>query len=263
MKTSQQFLYGCALIVLVFFCCWLYWPGLRGMFLLDDIQHLALLNIRGGVTNWDAFITFVFGNHSGPLGRPVAMLSFLLNDQYYPGDIESYRYSNVLFHCLCGVLLFTFVSELLKALKKNEQTAYAAALLVTAWWLLAPFNVSTTLYVIQRMTQLATLFSLAGLVFYLKGRRELLADNPVAGWLWLLAGLLGFGSLAVLSKESGALLFVYALACELTLRAAANDRFKLNALYYVLLIPSLLIIAYLAYKGIGSGGYLERDFSLS
>ena len=48
--------------------------------------------------------------------------------------------------------------------------------------MLHPLNLSTTLYVVQRMTQLMTLFSLASLWSYCAGREALpLDENLLAG----------------------------------------------------------------------------------
>src|SRR5690606_1976486 len=48
--------------------------------------------------------------------------------------------------------------------------ARAIALLVTAIWLLHPMQVSTVLYVVQRMAQLSAFFTLLALIAYVTGR---------------------------------------------------------------------------------------------
>lgn len=51
-----------------------------------------------------------------------------------------------------------------------ERRAAWVAVVAASLWMLHPYWVSTTLYVVQRMTILSALFMLAGMVGYLKGR---------------------------------------------------------------------------------------------
>jgi hypothetical protein len=63
------------------------------------------------------------------------------------------------------------------------------------------------------MTQLSTLFTLAGLSVYIEGRLRILRGEN--GLTLALAGLCLFGLLAALSKENGALIIGFALTIEL------------------------------------------------
>ncbi len=259
---SKQFALGSGLIAALLLTLWAYWPGLGGSFLLDDSNNLSAMNRFGGVSDSDTALAFVFSGHGGALGRPLALLSFLLNDQAFPGDVAVFRLSNLLLHCLCGIALFVFFRQLLRALNESEYRANVLALLAASWWLLAPLNVSTTLYVIQRMTQLSALFVLLGLMLYLRGREQLRRGQQ-RGYLPLLAGLFGFGGLAVLSKENGALIFIYALVCEMTLcfsRGQKPDR----GLLAVLLLPLVALLGALLWSWQGMlDRYQYRDFTLA
>src|SRR5450759_876568 len=79
-------------------------------------------------------------------------------------------------------------------------------------WLLHPLNLTGVLYIVQRMTSLAALFTLLGLIAYLHGRQQLASGK--AGWGWILAGFALFTPLAIFSKENGALLPVFMLSLE-------------------------------------------------
>ncbi len=81
------------------------------------------------------------------------------------------------------------------------------------FWMLHPYMVSTTLYVVQRMAQLATLFVLAGLVGYLHGRL-LMQNRRTSGYLWMSVSLCLGTALAALSKENGILLPILILVIE-------------------------------------------------
>ena len=65
----------------------------------------------------------------------------------------------------------------------ERTTAAWLALISAAVWMLHPFLVSTTLYAVQRMAQLAMMFSLGGLITYLYGR-SLLATNKTPAYLY-------------------------------------------------------------------------------
>lgn len=80
-------------------------------------------------------------------------------------------------------------------------------------WLFHPYFVSTTLYVVQRMAQLTTLFSLVGIIGYLKARCYVM-EKPIFAYISM-AFILGVSTLlATFSKENGALLPLLILVIE-------------------------------------------------
>lgn len=223
-----------------------YIPGLAGSFIFDDFHNLDALGFYGGAVNWEGVKAFVFSGQSGPTGRPFALATFLLNDQYWPSYPWSFKYTNLLVHLLTGLAVCWATLNLLRVLGRDEREATWIAVLTAGFWLLHPFFVSTTLYVIQRMTQLAALFCLYGIAAYLHGRR-LLPARPSAGYAWMIGGLGIGGVLAVLSKENGALLPVLILAIEACLPPPeqAPRHFRLwKGLF--LWLPTLAIFVYLA-----------------
>lgn len=188
-------------------------PGLQGGFLFDDMPNLSELGARGGVESWESFKAFVFHGSAGPLGRPVALASFLLDDNSWPSVAAPFKRTNLLVHLLTGVMLCWATLHLLRFYGIREEQARWGAILNMGLWLLHPYMVSTTLYVVQRMAQLATLFILAGLAGYLHGRL-LMPSRRRAGYLWM-SGSLALGTLlGALSKENGILLPLLALVIE-------------------------------------------------
>ncbi len=246
---------------ILFLTVYIYWSGLGGIFLVDDTYNLNTLNAQGGVTDFNSFLAFVFGNNSGVLGRPVAMLSFLIDDQYYPGDVWTYRYTNLLIHCLCGVFVFLLARQLLTVSEAcDARQAIQISLVAMAWWLFSPLHVSTTLYIIQRMTQLATLFVLIGLCLYLYGR-QLLPSNLLKGRILAAIGIYIFGGFAVLSKENGALIFLFALVTELAISYSKKERSD-RVLLGVLLVPLVVGGLYFLLRWSALTGSGVRDFSV-
>jgi tetratricopeptide (TPR) repeat protein len=228
----------------------LFLPGLNGPFMLDDLQHLEGLEDLGPTAGTEHFLRFILAGGGGALGRPISLASFLLNQPGWPGDPWGFKYTNLMLHLLNGLLVFWLTLKLGRLLGHGERPAGATALAASLLWLLHPMQTSTVFYVIQRMTELSALFTLAGLVAWLHGR-GLLNDGRIrGGWVWCGIGIGLGGILATLSKENGILIAAYALVIEYALlrphglRAPAGWR-PWAGLF--LFLPLLLLAAYVVY----------------
>ncbi len=244
-----------------------YFPGLSGPFLLDDYGSIADLGNFGGITDWETFKIFVFGGHSGPTGRPISLLSFLIDANNWPADPWPFKRTNLAIHLINAALLGSLIVRLLRVLEVEEQNARWIALMSTACWVLHPFLVSTTLYVVQRMAQLSTLFILAGLNVHFVGR-ALISRNLVTGYAVLTLSVVLFTLLAMLSKENGILLPLLIGVTELTIFASQRHRLEgLNRNWAIIfiIIPSAIIFLYLLEKPL-RGNFFEivppREFSV-
>ena len=244
-----------------------YWPGLEGPFLLDDFSSLGTLGNLGGVVDWNTFKAFVFGGTAGPTGRPLALLSFLLDGHNWPTDPWPFKRTNLVIHLLNGALLGVLTRQVLQLLDFDRESAARLALISAAAWMLHPFLVSTTLYVVQRMAQLAMLFSVAGLITYLYGR-SLLSTNKTKSYLVMTMSLGIFTLLAMLSKENGVLLPMLIGIVEITIFASRGDSLpRLDRRWSAVFlgIPSIFVVGYLGYHFF-SVDFLQtygfRDFSL-
>ncbi|WP_152438647.1 MULTISPECIES: tetratricopeptide repeat protein [unclassified Marinobacter] len=246
----------CVLLALTWF---VYQPGLSGPFFLDDFDNLSAL--EGGVESVGDLNHYLSIGNAGPLGRPVAKLSFLLDDNNWPSNPEDFKKTNLLIHLLVGIIGFIALRVLGRQLLKDSSANWIA-LAATAIWLVHPMQVSTVLYVVQRMTQLSALFSLLGIAAHLFLRMRY--PEPRIFQLALLSGSLGlFTLLAILSKESGALLPVYILVIEATILASK----KQSALFLwwkriSLVAPTTFILIYVLYFPKWVGSYANRDFTL-
>ena len=242
---------------------YIYWPGLSGSFVLDDTYTLRAMNHNGGITDFASLKHFVFNLSSSAIGRPVSMLSFLMNDQYYPGDPASFKYTNLMIHLLCGMFLVLFINALLRVYRGDQKQNSYIAVLVGTLWLLHPINVSTTLYIVQRMTQLVTLFGLISVYIYCLGRLKLREDSK-KGIVLLTTALFPFGLLAVLSKENGVLILLYIMVIEYTLfQKEPRPKEQKRWIYLFIIIPSLIVLSFLIfYLDNFLGRYNARDFTL-
>ena len=253
--------------MLMFLAALVYWPGLGGPFLLDDFGSIAPLGDFGGVVDWESFRTFVFGGHAGPTGRPIALLSFLVDANNWPAESWPFKRTNLVIHLVSGIALGALILQVLTCIQVRHRDARWIALVSTAIWLLHPFLVSTTLYIVQRMAQLAALFMFAGLALYLHGRLQT-GTNAKKAYLTMTAAICVFTLLAMLSKENGILLPLLVGVLELTVVASQGTRLPaLNRYWSTVFIvaPSAVIFLYLGKIALFSGIFETahgRDFSL-
>lgn len=261
-KLSRQLFISGAFIGLLLFTACIYWPGLQGPLLLDDFTNLSpLKQLEGDPALWREIIQT---NNSGPLGRPISMLSFAFNQITSGWNVWSFKYTNLTIHILCGTLVFWLAGRLLMA--TNTPYLWETALLVAALWLLSPLFVSTVLYVVQRMAQLATLFMLAGLLCYVIGRQGV-NTRPAISIPLIASTFLIWTPLATFSKENGALLPFLALLLEAFFFRFQGPR-SIKILTYVmyltfLVIPLFAVATFVAlHPDIISSSYEDRPFTL-
>lgn len=239
-----------------------YWPGLSGPFLFDDFPNLVALQNSGGVDDWNSARAFVFGNDSGPTGRPVAMATFLLDSNSWPANPWHFKLTNLLFHLLTGVMGFLAIRRFLVLFGKTDHgSLFWFPMVSVALWMIHPMNVSTVLYVVQRMAVLSALFSLASLFFYLKAR-SLSSTNAISkvSSYFLAAIFLIFG---VFSKENAAQLIVFILALEcFVFRDLWRSLGPVRSILFVISVLFLAILSlYFTYDYWGSG-YSQRLFNV-
>ena len=243
-----------------------YWPGLYGPFMLDDYTSIGPLGNLGSVSTWESFNAFVFGGTAGPTGRPVTLLTFLIDGNTWPTDPFPFKRTNLVIHLLNGALLGVLTRQVLTLLDFDRKTVSWLALVSAAAWMLHPFLVSTTLYAVQRMAQLAMLFSTAGIVSYLHSR-SLLAANPKKGYVLMTVSLGFFTTLATLCKENGLLLPILVGVLELTIIASRGAELpKLDRRWAAvfLRLPFAFIVTYLCYRFLSVDIFAysrSRDFS--
>ena len=182
-----------------------YSKGLMGGYLLDDLPNLKNINVFSRFEGLDAFIRYVLSYESGTLKRPISTLSFLLNSTTISVNAFNFKVTNLIIHLLNGLLLYLVTHKLLSIQNFNTKNIQFIAIANMALWLLHPFFVSTTLYVVQRMAMLPVTFVLIGLHFYLKARTLPLVKHKLATFYFFIAIYLAT-LFAVLSKENGIIL---------------------------------------------------------
>ena len=251
-----------------------YYPGLYGGYVFDDFPNLVdNPQVQIHALNAASLKAAIFSSHAGMLRRPLSMLSFALNYYFFGPQPFSFKLVNLIIHLLNGVGLFILGYQLLGAYRRIRQPAlpenavYWMALAAGAAWLLHPLNLTGVLYVVQRMTSLATLFMIAGLCFYVWGRMRLWEQKR--GLHLLVIGLLGFGALSLFSKETGALLPLYMFVIELTVFRFRDSAGRLDKkiVWFFLLGMVLPLIGCLIWVIDDPrrflGGYAIRNFTMT
>jgi hypothetical protein len=241
-----------------------YMPGLNADFLLDDYGAIRPLGGWGTIDSVaEVFAYIETGIKTGPTGRPVAMLTFLMNGDTWPTSPVPFLFTNIVIHILVTVVLACFLRALFLA--SGFQRANCLALLAVACWALHPFQVSTVLYAVQRMTSLAALFSIAALWCYLPLRRALQRGNLKVGLIWALA--LGGNSLLALGSKEIAILIPQGLLLTEWLLGVGDSQMRRSSNLRTWLvicgwIPSLIVWWYLLSKGLAPGSAERRGFDV-
>jgi hypothetical protein len=258
----------------------LYRPGLHGPFLFDDgFNIVENQSLRLQDFSKEELLGAAYSIPNGIFGRPLSMLSFSFNFYADRNDIQpfpsaySFKATNLAIHLLNGVLVFLLTRLLVAFYRERRQpdlpASYPAwlALAVSAAWLLHPLNLTTVLYVVQRMTGLAAMFSFLGLGAYVWGRTRL-CKGLRGGMPAVLSSLFVFTPLAFLSKENGLLLPLFILVTEAVLFRLEAARplgrqFLIACLALLVILPGVLVAGYLAlHPEFFLAGYGRREFTL-
>lgn len=250
-----------------------YYPGLSGDYMFDDMSNL-LQNpwMQIDSLDADALYSASFSSGAGLFRRPVSMASFAVNRALFGISPWSFKVTNLAIHILTGIAIFLLVRLLVGSYRIQyrpglpEHTVLWLPVIVAGLWLVHPFNLTPVLYIVQRMTSMAALFTVLGLCLYTLGRQRMLTGEGGTGLV--LTGLLAGGGLAVLSKETGVLLPLYMLVIELALfrfrdRQGKPDRFIIGLFAFVILVPLCLFLIALVVRPETLLNYHSRNFTLT
>jgi len=241
-----------------------YLPGLSGEFIFDDTGNFEnLQRWADGRIGWQPV---VLDHPAGPLGRPLAMATFLASTAVSGVDPFAFKLTNLLLHLVTGLVVFLVVQRLARREPALARRAEIAAIAITAIWLLHPMMVSTVLYAVQRMAILAALFMLLAILAYLHGRTLLDDGHTRRGTLWIFAGVPILTALGALSKENALLAPLICAMIELTLYPAPiSGRPKVVRLFLVFggLLPVIAaLVLFIVKPGFFLDGFENRPFTL-
>ena len=261
------------LIIILGFTAFLYWSGLFGDYVFDDPANI-LDNRQIAISSLDfnSLKTAWYSGDAGPLGRPISMLSFALNHYFTGFEPFYFKLTNLFIHLINGLLVFIISLKLFQWLSRQHQaisfesTSYLACL-VSLIWLIHPLNLTSVLYVVQRMTSLSALFGLLALAIYCIWRTWTFTRlNTMLALCGVTLSLLA----SMLSKESGILFIPLIYWVELIVFQAKNLKFqpiyikkiKLIHILLVCVIVAGLVFLYLLPPYLNPANFARREFTL-
>lgn len=262
------------LITLLGLTALVYWVGLSGDYLFDDRANiLDNESFKFSTLTWDAMRQILASGDAGTFKRPISMASFALNIAATGFDPFFLKLTNLAIHLINGVLVFFFASRVAASFNRLSPTEFqveprVVGILASGLWLLHPINLTSILYIVQRMNSLAALFTLCAIIAFVVGRARIV-DGTKRGWILCTVGVLVPTMFALFSKENAVLIPVFMFVLEFTLfrlrTTLTRDRRLL--LYYfgaIIGIPLLGLLGVMTLRpDIIFGGYAFRDFTMT
>lgn len=255
--------------VVVLTCLVIYGMGLGGGYFFDDFPNLVDDQDWRVTSLTLSELTRAMSNGaSSELGRPLSLLSFALNHYFTGADPWPLKLTNVILHAFNALLVFLLCFRLFSTLAarpgRHADPSRIAALAIALAWALHPLQVSSVLYIIQRMELAAQCCVLLALLAYMRGRTEQIAGRRA--WPWLLAGLaatvvgLGFKETALLAP--GFALLIEVAVFRFVAKSEARSRawvafYTIGSALAVVLFLTMLLPRYLP-----ESAYSFRNFTL-
>ncbi len=266
--------HGTALAVLLTTTCLVYFPGINGPWVFDD--HASLLGnsfIKITHFDWEAIWRASWSFDGSPLHRPVAMFSFALN-HWLAGGFQTtlpFKTVNITIHAINSILiyfLFLRLATISEAGNNRNSTTGSRlkwyAFVIALVWAIHPIQLTSVLYVIQRMTSLSATFTLLALLSYVCARIQ----SQQKRWA-LYAVSTVFLGLSILSKENGVLTLLFVFLIELMVLKDHPWLLKWEQLptksrhLSIIALTILAIAIFVAFTIWGSPNYAHRPFTLN
>lgn len=255
------------LIIIFFLTIWIYLPGLEGPFELDDygtITNNGYLKIDSFSLEdlWQASLS----TDTGPLKRPVAMLSFAVNHVLTGMDPWWMKLTNLVIHIVNGLLVLLVLRQLIPRLYDGSHSSFRfIPYLVAGLWLVHPINVTAVSYVVQRMTSLSATFVLLAIYCYLNLREKASVNYR---YYIISFSLLLFWLLGLLTKETAILLSIYIFIIEYFVYRFQTysmiEKTLLRMLWALMAAPWFFAICYVLIEpSFILDGYERRTFTIT
>lgn len=253
----------------------IYWPGLRGAWLFDDYPNIVDNHgVQPSSASLSSLVGAALSSPASDFKRPLSSLSFAAN--YLLTGLDPYwmKFTNLIIHLLNGLAAFVLIRQLLVATTRTKpspnqdnQAAIAAAF-VAGGWLLLPINLTSVLYVVQRMESLANLFVLTGLIGYVAGRRLMLDGRRYrTGVILSTASLVIPTAIGLMAKETAVMLPLYAASVEwIVFRfrqvTGQYDRWIVGCFLILLALPLVVGLTWILPGLLKPSSWGTRDFTL-
>lgn len=241
-------------------------PGLGGGFLFDDYPNLVNdPDWKLDQLSWAGVSHLLGSGIASILGRPLAMSSFALNHVLTGMDPVALKATGLALHLFNGLLVLLLTRRLLEMTTALRGRVLAGAAWAVAFiWMAHPIQVSSALYIVQRMEVGAATGILLSLLAYLAARRAMVDGRR--SWPWWLA-FLAAATFGLGFKETALLIPAYTLILDgFVLRFAApvaGQRRLLVGAYAAGILGALVVfICLVVPAALAPAAYATRDFSL-
>lgn len=241
-----------------------FWSGISGGFLLDDF-HNIVENPHLHLTELTAAAMWKAANGYSGGTRQLAMLSFALNYHWAGLNPMAYKATGLTIHAINTVLVYLLAVRIFSLStvigRRHVPWAAAGAALI---WAVHPLQVSSALYIVQRMEILSVSFLLVSLILYLRARTAQIVNGSTHMVVWV--GVAISWGLAFLCKESAVLLPLFTLALELTLlrfksASSAQQRFWRWSYSIAIAFALLTFAVWVLPHYYSADAYFGRDFN--
>ncbi|MFN2509934.1 MAG: hypothetical protein ABR568_00660 [Pyrinomonadaceae bacterium] len=219
---------------------------LNSFFLSDDFEQIGRV-LEG---DW----SFTWGLEQGGFFRPLFIWSYVVDGTLWGTNPFGYHLTNIALHALNSYLVYILSGRLLRRNGHDAAISLRISAAAGLIFLLLPSHTEAVSWISGRADLLATVFSLAALIFYDSYMRERSSSY--------LAATVGFFMLALLAKESALCLPLIIIAMELSVAADQRQAVDLKQVIRAGVLLGLILLVYLLirYAAIGSfiGGYGPR-----
>ncbi|NCF83578.1 MAG: hypothetical protein GWP74_18420 [Proteobacteria bacterium] len=276
---SRSIVVGLAIVILIGVAVAAYAPGLDGLFVFDSVERVIRNeSLQMSSPDTEQFLAAAYAAQADYPQRGLAYVTLALN-YYFAGQQFgpfAFKATNLAIHILNGLLVLILAKLILSrwwqlgVLKSRQDPSFrivVLAIVAMGLWLLHPIQLTSVLYVVQRMTSLAATWVLAGAIVFVIARARFQEGRRYA--FALMSGGVGVCVvLGFLCKQSALLLPAYIAVLELFLfdrGALSSARKRALALYFgdALILPVLLGLAIvLVVPELIVAGYEGREFDM-
>jgi hypothetical protein len=276
---SRSIVVGLAIVMLIGVAVAVYAPGLHGLFVFDSVERVVRNeSLQMSSPDAEQFLGASYAAQADYPQRGLAYVTLALNYYFAGQQFEPFAFkaTNLAIHILNGLLVLILAKLILSrwwqlgVLESRQDPWFrimVLAVVAMGLWLLHPIQLTSVLYVVQRMTSLAATWVLAGAIVFVIARARFQEGQRYA--LALMTGGVGVCVvLGFLCKQSALLLPAYIAVLELFLfdRGALSPARKRALLLYfgvALILPVLLgLVTVLVAPELIFGGYEGREFDM-
>lgn len=181
-------------IILVIASVAVFWPGLAGDFIYDDLVDIRTIDAVFKPGGWAELFTTA----SAQLSRPVKYLSYYIDNQMFGWRPQGWHGQSFAWHALCSVLVFWFALRL----GASKGGAFIGGL----WFAIHPIHAEAVVWISSRASLQSTAGLLMMIIGYDRWRTHATKQN--------LALMLGGGLIGFFGKEDALMIFPLILAYE-------------------------------------------------